>query len=363
MTPALPTPLRAAVVGCGGMARWHMRALADLDEYEFIAVCDLDPSAADQAARELDVPATHTDYSRLLADERPEVVVIVTPCSLHAEMTIQASEAGARGVYCEKPLATCLADGEAMVAACRERGTALAVNHQRRLSSPILRMRALIADGAIGDAHLFRGGCAGDLLSDGTHLVDTIRFLAGDAEVRWVFGQVHREPCDDPPRKPGGVQLRFGGFRYGHPVETGAFAVWEFDTGARAEILCGDLRLADRAYGDYEVWGTKGRLWRAGDVADPALLIQDESGGWRPVEAIEPSEPHAISSAAARESYRLFAATIDAGADHPLSGDSALKDLEIIMAIFESARLRSKIALPLDQPRFPLEIMIDSGDL
>ena len=49
------------------------------------------------------------------------------------------------------------------------------------------------------------------------------------------------------------------------------------------------------------------------------------------------------------------------GADHPLSGESALRDLEVIMAIFESARLRKKIELPLDQPRFPLDIMIEEG--
>jgi predicted dehydrogenase len=299
----------------------------------------------------------------LLGSAEPDVVVVATPSSLHASMVIQAAEAGARGVYCEKPLATCMADGREAVAACRHHGAALAVNHQRRMSPPVLRMRELIADGAVGDVYLLRGSCAGDLLSDGTHLVDTIRFLARDPPIRWVFGQVHRAPGEDAPRRPGGVQLAAGGFRYGHPVETGAVGVWEFESGVRAEILCGDLRLPDRAYGDYEVFGTQGRLWRAGDRADPPVLMQNaRGGGWRAVDVpdSEQSQAHLVTPC---NCYRQFAAMVRQGAQHPLSGDSALVDLETIMAIYESARLRAKVELPLDQPRFPLEIMIEEGQL
>jgi predicted dehydrogenase len=339
--------LQTAIVGCGGMARWHARAMAALDEYELVACCDLEESAARKFAEDFGLERSYTDYAAMLAAVRPDVVTIVTPNNLHAEMTIQAAEAGARGVYCEKPMATCMADGQAMVAACRDRGAALAVNHQRRMSPPVLKMRELIVAGAIGDVSLFRGSCAGDLLSDATHLVDTIRFLAGDAPVRWVFGQVHRTPGDAVPRRPGGVQLASRGFRYGHPVETGAFGVCEFETGARIEVLCGDLRLPGREYGDYEVLGTRGRLWRAGDVADPPVLMQDDgAAGWRPAPPDE-ADDH---GATGRACYRQFAAMVRDGAEHPLSGDSALQDLEVIMAIYESARLRAKVELPLTQP-------------
>ena len=354
--------LRSVIVGCGGMARWHARAMGALDEYELVACCDIDEAAARKLAGESGAPRTYTDYATMLVAERPDVVTIVTPCSRHAEMTIQAAEAGVRGVYCEKPMATCLADGQAMVDTCRERGAALAVNHQRRVSAPILRMRSLIVEGALGEVYLLRGTCAGDLLSDATHLVDTMRFLVGDAAVRWVFGQVHRVPGEPgAPRRPGDVQLASAGFRYGHPVETGAMAVWEFETGVRAEILCGDMRVPGRQYGDYEVFGTAGRLWRAGDAADPPLLVQD-GGGWRPVD-VAPAGRGEINAATGVACYRQFAAMVRKGAEHPLSGDSALLDLEVIMAMYESARLHAKIELPLGQPRFPLEIMIEEGEL
>jgi predicted dehydrogenase len=111
-----------------------------------------------------------------------------------------------------------------------------------------------------------------------------------------------------------------------------------------------------RPYGDYEVLGTQGRLHRAGDGADPPLLIQDDRGGWRPVEGLTAQDEH---TATARACYEQFARTILEGAEHPLSGESALADLEIIMAVFESARLRRKLTLPPEQERFPLDIMIE----
>ena len=79
--------------------------------------------------------------------------------------------------------------------------------------------------------------------------------------------------------------------------------------------------------------------------------------------AVEPSDPHQMYRVSAQDSYVRFAEMIRDGADHPLSGDSALKDLEVIMAIFESARLHRKLELPLQQDRFPLDTMIEDGVL
>jgi len=354
-------PLRTALVGCNSISRWHIAGLAALDEFELIALCDTDDTRATEAAAAAGVGRVYSDYEAMLKAEQPDVVCVCTPNDLHAPMTLSAIESGARAVYCEKPMATCLADGRAMVTAAREREAVLAVNHQRRLSAPIRAMRRLIDEGAVGGVRVFRGSCAGDLLSDATHLIDTIRYLAGDPKVEWVFGAVHRVG-DEAPGGGGGVQLAERGFRYGHPVETGAMAVIEFETGVRAELFCGDMRLPDRSYGDYEVIGTEGRLWRAGDAADPPVLINDCTvGGWR-------AAPTAGECAAedaswlAEDTFRRLAVAIHDGEEHPLSGESALADLEIIMAIYESARLYARIVLPLDQPRFPLEIMMANAE-
>ena len=124
--------------------------------------------------------------------------------------------------------------------------------------------------------------------------------------------------------------------------------------------VCGSTARSIRSILPFEVFGTKGRLWRAGDSADPPLLIQDESAsGWRPAPGVQTGGQFDPMT----ESYRLLARTIRKGAPHPLSGGSALKGQEVLMAIHESARTNARIELPLQQGEFPLQLMIDAGQL
>jgi predicted dehydrogenase len=222
---------------------------------------------------------------------------------------------------------------------------------------------------------------AGDVLSDGTHFVDTVRHLAGDAEAQWVLAQVYRRPPDPSQPRAMGFQAS-GGWRYGHVIETGALALIQFANGIRAEVHSGELITKSKWYQHYEVIGSEGRLRRANDNADPPLVIQDSAGGWRPV-TLDRS-PIQEQVGLMGEIFRRFAQVVRCGdarlpedpppapapdgqapppMAHPLSGDSALKDHELVMAIYESARLRRRLEPPLQQDRFPLEIMIDQGQL
>ena len=339
------------------MGALHARAMASLEEYELVAVCDIRKEVAEAIADELGCEV-YTDYDAMLAEVRPDVVAIATPTYLHAEMAFKAIEAGVRGIYCEKPMATNLADARKMVELCRERGIALAVNHQRRLSAVHYKMRRLLEEGAIGEVYLIRGSCGGDVMSDGTHTIDTILHLAGDPEVRWVFGQIYREE----PRPGEGRSMGFhpsGGWRFGHMIENGAMAVFELGNGWRAEIFTGGMSLPGRRYQDIEAFGTRGRLWHPGDGSDPPLLIWNEgTSGWSPVPMDDiPEEVRELDPIT--YGYRLFARTVKEGAHHPLRGENALRGFEVVMAVYESARLRAKLALPLRQDRFPLELMFN----
>jgi UDP-N-acetyl-2-amino-2-deoxyglucuronate dehydrogenase len=351
--------LKGAVVGCR-MGRAHMRAIHQAEGLELVAVCDLDEARARETSEPYPGVAIYTDFTRMLEEVRPEVVALAVPNVAHAPLTIEAAEAGVRGICCEKPVATNLAEARAMAAACARHGAQLIINHQRRMLPSLVRMRALILEGAIGDVYLLRGTCSGDLLTDGTHLIDSLLHLTGDAAARWVFGAIYRLPPPEGEERGGGYYAS-GGYRYGHPVETGAMATWEFASGLRAEILCGQLRFPERPYNDYEVLGSRGRLWRVGDRDEPGILIQTcDTDGWQPIGPAEAREDRTAMTS----SYSLLARNLHAGGgDHPLSVERALRGLEILMAIYESARLRTRIELPLQQDRFPLEIMIEEGQL
>ncbi len=350
--------LRAALVGCGGMGTGLAGKLAALPEYELVAGCDLIDSSVQGFSQRYPQAKGYTDYAAMLAVEKPDVVLVATNNVSHAALTIQAAEAGVRGIYCEKPMAANLGDAQAMVEICNRRGAALVVNHQRRMLLVFTTLRRLVAEEAVGKIDLIRASCAGDMLSDGTHLIDTVRALAGDDEVTSVFGQIQRDPAVKGEPRGQGFTAQ-GGWRYGHPVENGAMAVLQFRGGLRAEIFTGTAQPKGRRYQDYELFGAAGRLHRAGDQADPPLLIASlQAGGWQPVPLDSSPEGDVLA-----HSLRLFASTVQHGTPHPLSGASALKDMEIVMAIYESARIHTWVHLPLQQMRFPLEIMIENGEL
>ena len=197
------------------------------------------------------------------------------------------------------------------------------------------------------------------------------------------MGQVRRE-IDDAMRERARAQSEKTGrpvepgTRYGHPVENGAMAVVSLSNGIRMELFCGDLREDRTAYQEYVVTGTMGRLWRTGDQASPNLFLQtaepgDRDGGllewsrtavpaergsgqWRALEAACTGGRSTMARA-----YSMFAESVRTGLPHPMAGDVALRGFEVVMSIYESARTRRTVHIPLEQDRFPLEVMIEES--
>lgn len=357
---------RTAVIGARGMGAQHAANTTASGRFQIVATCDINLETAQTLAGNFPGCTPYTDAAKMLAAVKPEMVVVATPTQLHAPLTLAAVDAGVRGVYCEKPMAVNYGDAKSMVEACRAHGVALAVNHQRRELPLFQTMRRMIAEGAIGDVQLILGSNAGDILSDGTHFVDTARYLAGDAPANWVFGQIFREsPYPANPNDP--KSQPWTGMRYGHPVESGAFGMIQFANGIRAEVHHGrQLLMPMRWYQGYEIIGSKGRMLRLNDATQTFLIHDGQAGGYREVPISQPADVNAVYAQTMCKIFTDFAAMMDRGdttTGHALCGESGLRDQEIVMAIYESARLHQKITLPLQQDRFPLEIMLEKGEI
>ena len=87
----------------------------------------------------------YSSYEEMLQREELDIVSVCTHAPLHAPVTLAAAEAGVKAVFCEKAIATSLAEADAMVAACDERNVKLVINHTRRWDPYYETALALIA--------------------------------------------------------------------------------------------------------------------------------------------------------------------------------------------------------------------------
>jgi len=215
VTTTIKRTYRAALIGCGNMGSTiedglgpgriplpysHAPSLKAVNEIDFVAAADIDPDRLHAFEARWEVPGLYLDYQEMLEKEHPELLVVVGPSSLHAEMVVAAAEAGVRGVFCEKPLATNLRDADRMLAACEKHGVKLSVNHTRRFDPFHQQARELVAGGAIGEPVSAVATWRGCMMFAGTHLFDVVNFLLGDPEIEWLVGDLDRgaEDTFDP---------------------------------------------------------------------------------------------------------------------------------------------------------------------
>jgi predicted dehydrogenase len=193
------------------------------------------------------------------------------------------------------------------------------------------------------------------MLSDGTHLIDSALFLAGDPEWAWVFAAYHRDDSGGNADSGGGYHAS-GGWRFGHPIETGMMTVVHLENGPRIELLTGDLRLPGRPYHDIEVIGSEGSLWRSGDQAEPNVFRRNGAGAWAPVTSIPTAHRQTIP-----ESYRRLVRLLRddrPDSEHPLGTPYAMRGFELLMGAYESGRTGTVIRRPVTQGRYPLAVAL-----
>lgn len=116
--------LRLAIIGCGQISERFFKQAAGREDARFVATCARRRESAERAARAHGVAAWFDDYEQMLDEARPDAVVVATPHSLHAAPAIAALRRGIH-VLNEKPMATSLADCEAMVQAAEASGARL----------------------------------------------------------------------------------------------------------------------------------------------------------------------------------------------------------------------------------------------
>ncbi|RRR74769.1 MAG: gfo/Idh/MocA family oxidoreductase [Candidatus Viridilinea halotolerans] len=190
----MDAPLRLIVVGAGAQGRTWLALFANDPRWTLTALVDSSPAALNEAATQFDIPEARRFFNALIAFEqvRADAVLVVTPPETHRVISVAAIERG-MAVLSEKPLATSLRDGVAILRATRMRGVPLMVNQGRRWLPHIAALREAVLGGLIGalgyvvcqfNIPVRYGGWRTTmpevLIEDlAIHHFDTIRFITG----------------------------------------------------------------------------------------------------------------------------------------------------------------------------------------
>ena len=342
---------RVGIIGCGRIAGMleddplrgkpctHAGAFNAVQETKMIAACDINKERLNKFGKRWNVSNLYTNYYKMLKKEAIDIVSVAAWTQFHHEMVVAAAESGVQGIYCEKPMALTLDQAEEMLNVCNENNVKIVINHERRWDPYYLKVKKIIEEGKIGELKTIIGNTlacdqeakkvaiygGGVMFHDGTHLTDLLRFFAG--EPGWVSAYEER---------PNGAEY----------IENTVFGLVWFLKGTKAFLEGG----GSRNYFNFELdlQGTEGRIIIGNGTKE--LYVTKKSkrfSGFKELERIELPAPDNNANSFISGVKDLIRC-IETGCESNSSGEDGKKALEIICALYESARNEGKrVSIPL----------------
>ncbi|HEU5316247.1 MAG TPA: Gfo/Idh/MocA family oxidoreductase [Chloroflexota bacterium] len=285
--------MRVAIAGCHrmlgrqpGSHNWAA-AFDAVPDTRIVAVFDKGADTRTQFVECWSSPdrpiAAYDAFDAMLRDVHPDLLCIATRQTMHADQIARAADAGVRGILCDKPLATSLAEVDQIVSTCRDSHIPLAFGLDRRWTTRYRWARQLIVDGALGRVQTIIAYGLANVINHGCHWYDAALMLAGDPDVAWVSGFVDDVSADPPT------------------------SARRLDPSGRAQIALANgvtvyVTPDGRPGPAFEILGDRGRLLLLQDARAPYLWQHDTSAGSVPtpvpVEAPAVTEPWEAGPAA-----------------------------------------------------------------
>ncbi|MGD8489347.1 MAG: Gfo/Idh/MocA family oxidoreductase [Anaerolineae bacterium] len=147
--------IQVAIVGCGRISDLHALGYRGNQTAKIIAVCDTKKGRAREKAKAWGVETVYTDYQQLLANPQIDLVELLVPHHLHAEMTVAGCQAG-KHVSVQKPMALSASEADQMMAAAEQAGVVLRVYENFVFYPPHVQAKQMIEAGEIGQPQMIR---------------------------------------------------------------------------------------------------------------------------------------------------------------------------------------------------------------
>ena len=331
---ATPRKLGIALMGLGGYSKGQLApALQETQHCRLAGVITGTPSKGEAWRKQYDLPEnavySYDTFDRIADNPDIDIVYVVTPNGLHAEHAVRAAKAG-KHVICEKPMATTVEDCDRIMEACRNARKKLSIGYRLHFEPhnvELMRLTKSKEFGAIkkveaNDAFVFRGGtwrvdpklAGGPLMDLGVYCVQAGCYGTGENPIAVTA----REEKTD--------RERFA------KVEETMYWTMEFPSGAKAECMMSYNKQANN------------------------LRVEAENGWYELSPAYSYRGIHGKTSKGAMDFPQVNqqARQMDAFAqcileDKPttVTGEMGRRDVQIMLAIYESARTGKRVTLSL----------------
>ena len=362
---------RVAVIGRTGQGNYgHGLDVVwnDIDQVQVVAVADQDSQGRAEAAKRLKAPRAYADYRRMLEKERPQIVSVAPRwLDCHRDMVLACAEFGCH-VFLEKAMCQTLKQADEIIAALEKHNLKLAIAHQTRYSPALQYVHEVIAEGKLGDIVELRGrgkedrrGGGEDLMVLGTHIMDLMRFFAGDPQ--WCFAHLR-----DGRKSVTKNNVRDGAEGIGLLAGDEIHAMYRFDGTAMGYFSTQRARHgASKRFG-LQIYGTKGILTMTTGAVPEIWFVEDPSwqpgrsrAQWKRISSAGIDKPEPLSDRGHRFGNRLIALDLIRAIETDTQPKGSMYDgraaLEMILAVYESHRLNAPVALPLKNRRHPLSML------
>jgi len=355
----------AGIIGSGGVAGMGVLGVQDpeeigntkvdnshaggydaSDDVELAAVADVDQEKLDRFGDVWEIPPDrrYLGHEQMLAEEDLNIVSVCTPTYLHHQHSVDAaiSDADPDVIWCEKPIASCVADGEEMVEVCDRTDTKLLINHTSRFSKSINDIRRLVREeGLLGDIRSASGEFRMELMRNSTHLLDTLVYIL-DSEPERIMGYINGK---NEARDALGVDETVDDAGGGGTIVTTDNVFITIDCTVEREF----------STMFYHLTGTEGKLYLNTDDRECRYwALEDGSHREQPVQVDFPENSYT----------RSFAKAVDHAVDlieeearNRSSGREALQSLRVICGFYISHYTGASVTLPLDRPLKDISIV------
>lgn len=342
--------LRVGVIGLG-IGRMHIEGWRQHPQVEVVAIADADPVRLAEVGEQFGISGRHASAEAMLAAEALDVVSVCTPNKFHKALTLAALAAGCH-VLCEKPMAMNADEGREMLAAAERAGKRLMINFSYRFSAQSRALKAQVDGGVFGEFYFGRsvwhrrrgmpgfGGWfgtkalagGGPLIDLGVHRLDLALWLMGYPKPTWVMGATYDPIARELADKAGKT----------FDVEDLATAFIRFENGATLALEASwAANIAEAELMETRLLGTRAGLLQRnlneGYTFD-AHIFTELNGA--------PFDLHLHQAATpAPSAMHDYADAILHDRPHPAPGEEGLVVMELLDAIYESARTGAPVPL------------------